>query len=53
MFAAYCTTGGSFKTVKGIKKSRFFFRSRKNNINIVHYKHEITIAHTYPMQATC
>ena len=48
-FPAYCSTGGSFKTVKGIKKS-LFFRSRKNNINVAHFKHEIIIARTYPIR---
>ena len=51
-FAAYCTTGGSFKTVKSINKSRLFFRPRRNNINVAHCKHEIIIARTYPTQVT-
>ena len=42
--AACCTTGGSFKTVKGIKKVTIFFRSGKNGINVGHCKHEIASA---------
>ena len=52
-FAANCTTGGSFKTVKGIKESRFYFRPRKNIINVAHCRHEIIIARTYPTQVNC
>ena len=44
--------GGTFITVKGMKKSSFF-RFCKNSINVAHCRKKIFVDCTYPLQETC